>query len=405
MYDLIIIGGGAAGLFAAANCRGRNVLLLEKMKVPGKKILISGGGMCNLTNKDSTDDFLASFGSRKKANFLKPALLNLDSEKTEDWFENHGLHLLTREDGKVFPASLKALSVVECLKRETLKNNVEIKSSRTVTEIVKNGNVFSVTASGTEYQSESVVIATGGKSFETTGSDGSGYGLAKLFGHKIIEPTQALVAVNVEDYTFANLAGNSVRQSSVDFFRDGETKRYLSSCGDLLFTHKGISGPVILNNSRFIRKHDIIRASLISADNKEESRNSLQIVLTNDPKKQIKSILKSLGVFSGLADSLLDMLNLAGDEKCGNLNKKNRNKLISILLDFPFKVSRKGYFSSAMVTAGGVDLNEIDRKTMESKLVRGLYFAGEVLDIDGNTGGYNIQAAFSTAYLISRQFS
>jgi len=401
MYDLIIIGGGAAGLFLAANIKNRKVLLLEKMKVPGKKILLSGGGMCNLTNCDSNENFLNSFGDKKKANFLKPSLMNFSSEETRSWFENRGLPLVIRDDGKVFPASLKAQSVVDCLKREALRNDVEIKTDQFVSSVTKKGNLFTVSAGGGVFTTTNIVITTGGKSFESTGSDGSGYVLAKSLGHKIIDPTQALVAVNIENYLFSALAGNSIRQSTADFFREGDLKRYLSAQGDLLFTHKGISGPVILNNSRNIRKNDLIKVSLLPVENKESLRPELHNSFTGDPKKQIRSVLKALGLFSALADALMTAAELNKDEKCGNLNKKSRNRLISLLLDFPFKVSRKGYFSSAMVTAGGVDLNEVNRKSMESKLTKGLYFAGEILDIDGNTGGYNIQAAFSMSFLIS----
>ena len=357
--------------------------------------------MCNLTNCDSTENFIQAFGGRKKANFLKPALMNLSTERTRDWFESHGLSLVERDDGKVFPRTLKAQSVVDCLKKEARGNNVEIRTSRVVKTVAKKENIFTVKTDSEEYQSRSLLIATGGKGYESTGSDGSGYALAKSLGHKIIEPTQALVSINVEDYHYSVLAGNSIRNSSVDFFREGESKRYLNGRGDLLFTHKGISGPVILNNSRDIRKNDLIKASLVECENREHTRDELHNILMGDPRKQLGTVLKSLGLFSSLVEEVLSQLELNVDDKCANLNKKNRNRIISLLLDCPFKVSRKGYFSSSMVTAGGVDLGEVNRKTMESKLVDGLYFAGEVLDFDGNTGGYNIQAAFSTAYLIS----
>lgn len=401
MYDLIIIGGGAAGLFLSANLKNKKVLLLEKMKTPGKKILISGGGMCNLTNGDSTENFIQAFGGRKKANFLKPALLNLSTENTRNWFESHGLSLVERDDGKVFPRTLKAQSLVDCLKKEAKVNHVEIRTSQAVKTVAKKDDIFTVKTDSEEYQSRALLIATGGKGYESTGSDGSGYALAKSLGHKIIDPTQALVSIIVEDYRHGALAGNSIRNSSVDFFREGESKRYLNDRGDLLFTHKGISGPVILNNSRDIRKNDLIMVSLVECENREQTRDELQNILMADPRKQLGTVLKSLGLFSSLVEAVLSQLELNIDDKCANLNKKNRNRIITLLLDCPFKVSRKGYFSSSMVTAGGVDLDEINRKTMESKLVRGLYFAGEVLDIDGNTGGYNIQSAFSTAYLIS----
>lgn len=388
-------------MFLAANAKHKKVLLLEKMNIPGKKLLISGGGMCNLTNCDSNDEFITFFGNRKKENFLKPSIMNFSSENTRSWFENHGEPLVIRDDGKVFPSTFKAQSIVNCLKRVAAENGVVVKTGQNVRGVFKEGPLFTVTTGSQSFSAENVVITTGGKSFESTGSDGSGYMLAKSFGHKIIDPVQALVSVQIADYPFRSLAGNSIRQSAVDFFRDGEQKRYLCATGDLLFTHKGVSGPVILNNSRMIRNNDLIRVSLLPAANKESLRPVLQKTFTADAKKQISTVLKTLGVFGSLSDILLTIANLKRDEKCGNLNKTSRNKLISLLLDFPLTISRKGYFSSAMATAGGIDLKDVDRKTMESKLVPGLYFAGEVLDIDGNTGGYNIQAAFSMSYLIS----
>lgn len=401
MYDLIIIGGGAAGLFLAANVKNKKVLLLEKMKVPGKKILISGGGMCNLTNCDRTEEFITRFGDRKKSNFLKPSVSNFSTGDTVDWFPAHGLSLITREDGKVFPSSLKAKSVVDCLIKTACSNGVEIRTGEEVTALEKNASGFTLISSRGVYNCEVLVLSSGGKGFESTGSDGSGYALVRSLGHKIVELTQGLVAVNCEDYPFASLAGNSIKNSYIDFFRESEPKRYHSSCGDLLFTHKGLSGPVILNNSRYIKKNDLLKVSLISTENKEKLRTELIGSLSNEPKKQVSSILKSYGVFAGLSDILMTMTGLEKDIKCANLNKKLRNSLLSLLLEFPLIVSRKGYFSSAMVTAGGIDIDEINRKTMESKKIQNLYFAGEVIDIDGDTGGYNIQSAFSTAFLIA----
>jgi predicted Rossmann fold flavoprotein len=401
MYDLIIIGGGAAGLFLAANLSGKKVLLLEKMAAPGKKMLISGGGMCNLTNCDTTEDFILHFGDRKKANFIKPALLNLSTAETRNWFEERNLPLVVREDGKVFPATLKSSALVDHLVKTARMNNVEIRTNEPVSAVSKDNDVFSITAGNRTFLSKRVVLTTGGKSYESTGSDGSGYALARSLGHSIVEPTQALVAVNLENTPFVSLAGNSIRNAAVDFYRENDSKRYLSATGDLLFTHKGISGPVILNNSRYIRKNDSLNVSLIPTENKEKSRMELLDALSRDPKKKVASILKAYGVFSGLSEILLTETGLAKEITCSHLQKKPRNSLISLLLDYPLKVSRKGYFSSAMVTAGGIDLNEINRKTMESKIIEKLFVAGEILDIDGDTGGYNIQAAFSTAFLIA----
>lgn len=398
MYDLIIIGGGAAGLFAAANSRGLNTLLLEKMPSTGKKILISGGGMCNLTNSDEPEDFIQRFGSRQKANFLKPSLLGLTPERTIDWFENRGLALETREDGKVFPQSQKATDLVSTLYGQAADSKVKILCSNPVSAIDKKNDFFTVTTDNQVFKSRNVLLATGGKSFASTGSDGSGYSLARSLGHRMVEPTQALVPLLIDNYPFYHLSGSSLRHITVDFYRKGEQKRYLRASGDLLFTHKGLSGPVILNNSRLVSKGDILKISLLPGDNREELRDELSSLLAAASGKTIRAVLKSKGIFTALNDSLLEILEIPRDKRCGELSKKVRNKLITSLLEFSMTVSRKGHFTAAMATAGGVSLEDVDRKTMESRLVSGLYFSGEVLDLDGDTGGYNIQAAFSTAF-------
>ena len=399
MYDVIIIGAGAAGLFLAANIPHKRVLLLEKMESPGKKILITGSGMCNLTNTDETDTFLTHFGSRKQANFLKPALMNFSTASAQQWFTDRGLLLSIRHDGKVFPVTQKAQSVVDLLVDTARSNGTEIEYKQRIAEITHTDHTFTVRTHDAEYTSRSLVITTGGKSYETTGSDGSGYALAKALGHSIIEPTQALVGVHVQDYHLASLSGNSIRDSYVKFFRKGETKRYHQAQGDLLFTHKGVSGPVILNNSRFITSGDKLVISLIPTTNREHSRTELQKSLTSEPRKQVSTVLKTFGLFQKLAETVLREAGIPADLPCSELDKKRRKQLVSLLTAYPLEVSRKGYFSSAMATAGGVSLHEVNRSTMESRLIPGLFFAGEILDIDGDTGGYNLQAAWATAKL------
>jgi len=405
IYDLIIIGGGAAGLFAAANAPAGKVLLLEKMSSTGKKILISGGGMCNLTNGDKPEQFIQSFGSKKKANFLKPALFGLSPSETIDWFEERGLDLVSREDGKVFPASLKADSLVSFLMKEAGKRGVEYIKSAPVTAITPSDKCFEVIADSTSYRSRFVLLAAGGKSFPGTGSDGTAYELARSLGHKIIDPTQALASVHVESYGLSSLAGSSLKSVPVDFYHRDETKRYLQSRGDILFTHNGLSGPVILNNSRFVRSGDRLDICLVSGENREVIRESLLSEWNVQGRKSVKSFLKSVGIFSALADHLIGEAGIKEGSLCSSIDKKAKNRLISLLVHFPQTVSRKASFSSAMATAGGVDISQIDRKNMESKVIPGLFFAGEILDIDGDTGGYNIQAAFSTAFAAVKSLS
>ncbi|MBI9096517.1 MAG: NAD(P)/FAD-dependent oxidoreductase [Sphaerochaeta sp.] len=403
MYDVIIIGGGAAGLFLAANTSGKRVLLLEGTSRVGKKVLITGGGMCNLTNNKEPSSFLKHFGNSDQSNFLKPAILNFPTQKTRLWFESHGLPLTEREDGKVFPSCLQARAVVDLLEHEASRNRVEVRTNAKVIEVQKDdtSNCYLIGTEHEQFQARTVVLTTGGMSYPTTGSDGSGYALAKMLGHSIVSPSPALVAVSVTDYAFTSLAGNSIRDSLVEFFHKDEAKRYNQATGDLLFTHDGLSGPVILNNSGTIRKGDQIRASLLPCSNKEEQRKVLTELISNNPKRQLYTLLKGEGLIAHLAEQLLHSLALTKEDTCANLSKEKRKDLIKLLTAYPFTVSGKKGFNAAMVTSGGVALDEVDRKTMESKLQKGLFFCGEVLDIDGESGGYNLQAAFSTARLVA----
>ncbi|MDT4763419.1 NAD(P)/FAD-dependent oxidoreductase [Sphaerochaeta sp. PS] len=401
MYDVIIIGGGAAGLFLAANLPGKHVLLLEGSPQVGKKILITGGGMCNLTNNKKTDSFLTHFGSPVQGNFLKPSLLNFNTDDSRHWFEDAGLPLVEREDGKVFPSCMRAGAVVDLLVAIAKKNGVRIQPSAKVRAVEKLGELYSVSTDTEQFQTTAVVLTTGGMSYPTTGSDGSGYLLAKSLGHLIVSPTPALVAVSVLDYPFTPLAGNAIRDASVECFHAGEGKRYHLAQGDMLFTHDGLSGPVILHSSRQIRKGDLLKASLLPSSNKEELRKRLGTLFSENPKKQLYTILKAEGLTAHLAEQLLTLASLTVQSTSANLTKNQMQKLIDLLVAFPFTVSGKKGFNAAMVTSGGVDLSEVDRKTMESKRNSNLYLCGEILDIDGDSGGYNLQAAFSTAKLAS----
>ncbi len=359
--------------------------------------------MCNLTNNKDTSSFLKHFGNIGQTNFLKPAIQNLSTKKTRLWFESHGLPLTEREDGKVFPSCMRAKAVVDLLEHEAGMIRFESRTNSKVLALCKNetGNTFLVDTDHEQFQAKTVVLTTGGMSYPTTGSDGSGYSLAKMMGHSIVSPSPALVAVTVTDYQYASIAGNSIRNSLVEFFHKNEAKRYNQATGDMLFTHDGLSGPVILNNSRNIRKGDQIKASLLPCSNKEEQKKELTELFSNNPKKQIYTLLKGKGLIAHFAQQLLHNLSLTTEDTCANLTKGKRNNLIELLTAYPFTVSGKKGFNVAMVTTGGVALDEVDRKTMESKLHKGLYICGEVLDIDGESGGYNLQAAFSTAKLAS----
>ncbi len=403
MYELIIIGGGAAGLFASANLPTRNALLIEHTPEVGKKMLITGGGMCNITNTLSVEAFLTHFGSKEQRNFLLPALQNLPPSALSSWFEQRGCALVVREDGKVFPKSLDAHQIRDLLVRES---RATIMPGTKVESIQKTEtNTFLVTTNREAYETKQLLLATGGMSYPRTGSDGSGYQLAKALGHTIVPPRSGLAALAIEAYPYRHLAGNALRSVQVEFYHQGEAKRYAHAVGDVLFTHDGLSGPVILTASRSVLKADRIVATLLSCKTKADLEKQLHALLLAQPKKQVSSLLKEAGLFSALAQSLLSSLSLKAETKAGELGKQNRLQLVRLITDHPFTVSSVKGFQSAMVTAGGVNLSEVDRKRMESTLQKGLFFCGEVLDYDGESGGFNLQAAFSTAYLAVQHVS
>jgi len=399
MYDLIIIGSGASSLFLSANLKNKKVLVLEKMERVGKKILVTGGGMCNITNVDTMKTFLSHVSDRNQMNFIKPAIMNFSNLDVKQWFIDMGLPVIVRDDGKVFPKSLKAQSVIDTLYSLSRQNGAEFKLNEEVITIEKEHH-FTVTSNKGTYQSTCVVLATGGMSYPQTGSTGDGYALAKALGHHIVPPTPALTSLNIDNYQMRELAGNAIRSCLIDFFHKGENKRYKEDLGDLLFTHTGVSGPVILNNSHSCLKGDTLLISLIATKNKEISKNELLSFIQNNPKKQVHKFLKEQGIITKLCDKLLDLGEIDKQLTCGNLSKDKRKKLVTMLLNFPLVVGSKKSFTTAMVTKGGLSLKDFNRKTLESQIVEGFYGTGEVLDIDGHTGGYNLTIAFSTAKLV-----
>jgi len=395
MYDVIIIGGGAAGLFAAANLKTHNGLVLDHCPEVGRKLLITGSGQCNLTNTLPTDSFLTHFGSRQQRNFLLPALQNFTTKNLYDWFEQQGLPLLVREDGKVFPKSLDARDVRSFLIR---LSKVQIITNAHITSITPLEQGFLIATANAAYETRNLILATGGMSYPRTGSDGSGYELAKALGHSIVPLKPGLTAISITDHPFRHLAGNAVRDAFVSFYHSGENAAYEQRRGDVLFTHDGLSGPAILSSSRLVRKQDVIKLSLISSANHAQAERLLLDALTT-PNKLVTTVLKETGMVSSLARTLIEMADIGNDATTATLDKAKRKTLVSLASSLELHVSSTKGFQSAMVTSGGVHLGEVNRKTMESNKAKGLFFCGEMLDYDGESGGYNLQAAFSTAYL------
>ncbi|MGB4438128.1 MAG: NAD(P)/FAD-dependent oxidoreductase [Sedimentibacter sp.] len=396
-YDVIVIGAGAAGLFSALSIKNKKVLLLEKNLSPGKKLLLSGAGQCNYTNNCSTSDFLKKYGD--KGRFVKTALYNFTNKHAMEFFQNDGVISTIREDNKVFPNSFIASDILDVLVKCCKENKTEIIYNEAAEKISfdEKSKLFFVKTSKNFYASEKLIITSGGKSYANTGSTGDGYVFAKSMGHKITEPKQALAPVYVENYKFKNLSGISFENIRITLWRNN--KKINEFAGDLLLTHVNISGPVILNNSRYIEKGDILKINFTQFSNAEEFRKYFENTIINSGKLNVKTVLKQLDVPKRFIDRIMELANVEDDKICSQLDKNSRKKLTEFLSDHSVKVEKLGDFNIAMVTKGGISTDEINSKTMESKIVPGLYFAGEVIDYDGDTGGFNIQAAFSTGKL------
>jgi len=406
LLDVIIIGAGPAGLFCAANAYGmdRKILVLEKKRSPGRKLLLSGSGRCNLTHDGDMQSFLDHYGDAGR--FLRPALLGFTNRDLVAFFEDRGLAMIRMEGGKLFPQTQKSRDVLKVLIEECDARNVDIACGKTVTSVeklgegeVEGGGRFLVACGDETYRSRLLVIATGGLSYPATGSTGDGYSFAESLGHSIAEIGPALAPVRIKDYPFSKLAGISLPNATVSIFRGKKVKE---QHGDVLFTHQGLSGPGILDLSRYIRAEDVLRISLVGAKKREDLERWLQDRSQKEGARNLRSVLADLDLPARLASRVLEIMEIPQDLKCASMTRDTRIALAERLSGFPLVVEGLAGYDSAMVTRGGVNLKEVDSKTMESKLVDGLYFAGEVLDVDGDTGGYNLQAAFSTGFLAAR---
>ena len=406
-YDLIVVGAGPSGLFCAINSfqKGKRILILEKKNSPGHKLLISGSGQCNITHAGEISDFLEHYGDHGR--FLRPALLGFTNSDLVSYFAESGLGMVQEKGGKVFPESMQSRDVLNVLTGQCRELGVEIKCGEPAKSISRIKDGFLVSCTGGRYRSRQLVIATGGCSYPAMGSSGDGYGFARNLGHSISDIGPALSPVIIEDYPFSDLAGLSFSDLKISLYRRIEIKEHR---GDILFTHDGLSGPGILDLSRSIRSGDMIKISFIPEGRREELEKWLVEKSRHDGGKRLASVLADLSLFmpSGLQISirltkrLLPISGIALDLQMSQLTREMRNRLIDNLTGLPLVVFDVCGFDAAMCTRGGVSTGEVNPKTMQSRLVQGLYLVGEVLDVDGDTGGYNLQAAFSTGMLAAR---
>lgn len=403
IFDLMVIGGGPAGLFCAIHVAKvkKRVLILEKMPTLAKKLLISGSGQCNITHEGDIKSFLARYGDNGK--FLQPALMNCKNTDLIDYFSTHGVPLEVEPGGKIFPVSRNSTDILHALMKECDEYGVEISTNEPARRILHHDSQFQVITDKDEYTAHHLLIATGGCTYPATGSTGDGYAFAKSLGHHIISPGPALTSVIVRASPFTSLSGISFADLTIHLMREG--KKIRTHIGDLLFTHTGLSGPGILDFSRYIMPGDILQISFLPGLKPHEIRNSMIDRIASSGTKQVKTLLTSFDLPERFVRVILEIAGIDQELKAAHLSRTDRTTLIDLVTSCPFTVSQLGGMHESMATRGGVDLSEIQSKTMESRLISGLFFAGEVMDIDGDTGGFNLQAAFSTGFLAARAIS
>ncbi len=396
--DVAVIGGGPAGLMAAGTAAGRglNVVVLEKNERPALKLRITGKGRCNLTNDCTLSEFLESVVSNHR--FLYSAASAFPPKETMAFFESLGVPLKTERGGRVFPVSDRAGDVADAMigfakSRGALILRASVKS------IVNSEQGFQLETSEGRINSRSVIIATGGVSYPKTGSTGDGYRFARMLGHTVVPPEPSLVPLECAENWPAEAQGLSLKNVTLSVRDNLKKKIIFQELGEMLFTHFGVSGPLVLSASARMRPMESGRYSLMIDLKPGLSAEKLDDRVLRDFAEMPNRIFAN-GLVKLLPKSLEPVLvklsGIAPDKKLNNVTKEERQKLVSLLKSLPLTVSGFRPVEEAIVTAGGVSVKEIDPKTMQSKLVPGLYFAGEVLDLDAYTGGYNLQIAFCT---------
>lgn len=401
---LIVVGAGPAGLIAAGTAAGYGIptLLLEKMDRPGRKLRITGKGRCNLTNQTDVRDFISHFG--KNGAFLYQSFSRFFVSDLVQFLEGLGIKIVVERGGRIFPAELDAVQVTERVSGWTIKQGVQLETHRAVKEILVHGGRAAGVAlqDGTQIPAQAVIVASGGASYTGTGSSGDGYRMAERAGHTIIPIRPALVPLKTAGRTAADLQGLTLKNVRASVIVDG--KKAASEFGEMLFTHFGLSGPIILTLSG--RVVDALRNSsrvqitidLKPALDEQKLDNRLLREINAHHKQQFSTMLKEL-LPASLIPVCVEQNVIPAEKICAEITAKERHRLLVWLKDFRFEVVGSLPLEAAIITAGGVALNEIDPRSMQSKLVAGLYFAGEVLDVNADTGGYNLQAAFSTGWM------
>lgn len=408
---VIIIGGGPAGMLAAISAAKENneVILLEKNNSLGRKLLITGKGRCNITSSIEIDEFIKNIPGNGR--FLYSAFQNYTNQDIIELIESNGINVKEERGNRIFPVTDRAEDVLNCLIKEMKKyKNIEIKTGKKVeTILTENGEVLGVKLdSGEKIIGSKVILATGGKSYPVTGSDGDGYKMAKALGHTIEKIRGSLVPLTGDQRLCQSMQGLSLRNVKITIKDIEKSKKIYDDFGELLFTHFGVSGPTILSSSAHLLRYKEI--DRLFKESKVKLYIDLKPALSNEEldlrirrdfeeikNKEFKNSLEKL-LPKKMIPAILDLSGIDINKKVNSITKEERQRLVELLKNFEINIDGFRPVEEAIVTAGGISIKEINPKTMESKLVKGLYFAGEIIDVDAYTGGFNLQIAYSTGY-------
>lgn len=407
-YDIVIVGAGAAGMMAAitAGRLGAKVCIVEKNEKPGKKIYITGKGRCNITNACDTEQLFNSIVSNKK--FMYSSFYAFTNYDVIDFFETAGLRTKTERGERVFPVSDKSSDVIRTLWNECRKNQVDILFQSTVRDIMtdKNGARGVRLSDGREINAGKVILATGGMSYQSTGSDGDGYRFATRTGHEIKECIQGLVPMNISDGAPEKMQGLSMKNVEMSFYirkKDGRKKELYREFGEMMFTHFGITGPIVLSAScyvgKYIGEHRVYaELDCKPALTKEKLHKRIVRDFEANPNVSLKNSLGAL-LPKSMIPVVLERTGVDGTTAVNQITREERERLVDMIKGMVFPVKSLRGWNEAIITRGGVSVKQINPSTMESKIVKNLYFAGEVIDVDALTGGFNLQIAWSTGHL------
>ena len=408
VFDVIVIGGGPAGIMASISAAKENksVLLLEKLSKIAAKLKATGGGKCNLTNTLSTEEFMGKFG--KNGRFMSHALEAFNANDLRDFFASIGVETIARDGFRVFPLDHSSSIILKALDDELERLKVKVDCSIEIQTIQKENDIFIINSQTNIYKTKNIILATGGLGYPTLGATGDGYIYAKDFGHEVTSLHPAMMPLFTKEKNFAACKADTIAKAILKV--DLPKYKKLKLTGDLIFTNNGIRGPVVLDFAReltpIIAKHNEVPLliSFLKGMNEEQIYTHIKKEIEKNP---ISTVLENLTTLLALsvATEICNICEINSSEKFKNIDGIKREKLIKTLVWTPLTVTGHEGFKNAMITRGGVELKEIDSKTMQSKIVLGLYFCGEVVNIDGPCGGYNLQWSFSSGFLAGKILS